>query len=350
MTSNIIMMNKREIFYALLAISICFAGLPACTKVGDTRTHALVFKPSASNTQASATKTVTGGGFDLSTSATMEVDGQAFMVYATYRQGSSDINVFNSQPQTVTYSTAGGTDEELRWIYYSPAENWIPYSNYKFRAIYPSGANVQSSSTSDRVLVDYRTGVIGAPDNYDLTVAYAERLPSTGGYGAVALNFKHALSAISIKVKYKDLITGNDKLTGLYIKGLIQAATLYYSGTTATDVIDWTHHQGINAKDKLYEWTATGTDAVFFDKDTKAAAFGGKYIFAAPQTISANQAAVYFTTEAGGTAINHGYLPAITWEAGKQYDYILSVSDSSVDIAVTVKPWTIKESGTEVSI
>lgn len=342
--------NMSKLLATTAMVAVLFV---SCRK--EENQHFLSFSASTPiPEEASTTKTVTGEGYTLADNTTMKVVGQTFKVYATYHQGSADLNVFSEQPQTVTYNTSlGGSTEAYYWRYYTNGtwEYWKPMSTYKFRAVYPGDkANLESGSTSSRVMLDYKTGVTGAPDNYDLTVAYTERTPVTEGYGAVPLTFNHALAAVSVKVRYNDAVssTASDKLMALYFRNLIQSATLFFPSSDGSKTIDWSNNQGINYTDKLYSWS--NTDGISFTNSTLASAFGGKYIFVIPQTIGSKQAAIYFQTQESGTIVNLGYLPAITWEPGKIYDYTLLISASSIEVVVTIKTWTKFESENDITI
>ena len=87
------------------------------------------------------------------------------------------------------YDYTGGADKV----------KWLRSDYYRFRAFYPYSliSKVNSSSNAEILALDYSL----KEDDSDLMVAYTTRFPAGGGVGPVALEFKHALSALQFVVK-----------------------------------------------------------------------------------------------------------------------------------------------------
>lgn len=329
--------------------------------------HAIDFSAVA---QAPVSKASYDTGFDLLYDSGIRKEGQKIAVYGTYTSGTAQVPIFRERKQVLTYEggdTQAGQDKD-QWIYKDINGNqywayWIPNTTYQFRAVYPylpalEESSVQNEpyirpiSTAERIIVHYKTGVDGAPHNFDLCVAHSERTTSgLDAYNPVPLKFSHALSALTVKVKYNDNVSADlsDKLTSCYFTDMIQAASMFYPKDPAKpDEIDWSEAASVNTDDKLYSWeSSTGLE---FTNTKEASVYDGRYIFVIPQSIPAGQAQFHFTTASGNDVVSRCYLPAITWEPGKIYNYTFKITDAGVDVVVTIKPWEVINSDISIIV
>ena len=102
-------------------------------------------------------------------------------------------NVFVSQPTTVECKKVG---ETFTWDYTegnaSNLRYWYNSGTYKFRAVFPITANVQSTTNSEELVVYYSMH----DDNYDLMVASEEVDATNRASAQVPLVFHHACAAL----------------------------------------------------------------------------------------------------------------------------------------------------------
>lgn len=285
-----------------------------------------------------------GAGSELMYAADMQ--GMSIGLYGAYETGD---NIFEAQPENLYYQ--GGN-----WVY-APLKPWNRIMDHEFRAFHPydpTGTDrehglsktygIQAMSDAGKLVLNYFTQT----NKFDLMVARATRNPSADAEGVskVTLNFKHTLAALQFEVKYAT--HENDYLTSAHIDGIFDSGTLYYGMQFVGDTeesINWI--LPVATSDDLYEWTGS----VLFNDTTVASPFeGDKVIFVIPQTIAANQASFEFTTQEAGSAVQHAYLPAITWEPGKKYVYTMTVRGAELDVKVTIKPWDEKKSNVDIYI
>ena len=73
-------------------------------------------------------------------------------------------------------------------------------------------------------------------------------------------------------------------------------------------------------------------------------------VFAIPQEITAKSTAFHFLTESGLDNHHIAYIPAITWEPGKVYTYTITLSGSSISVAVSIKEWQNISSNVDIQV
>lgn len=345
--------NIKILAFALFALSAC--GKQAAVQPDVPMSFSAVPRQTEQSSQTRAAADFTGS---------MESDGQQFGVYATR----SGVDVFRNQPQAVTYYSS----DPKGWFYYvhtsyesdpTQYETWNRGSTYKFRAWFPYSYSPHPTSDSDLVTFD---GFSLFVDNFDLMVAYQERVPATQGTGAVELKFNHALAAVQFEVQYKEGVKPADAVdyvTSAWLSGVCGTGTFAFGRINSTDAVD--NMQWIVSSPgsrKLHEWTPTSAkdkpfrvvgSATAPAANVYAGSDGNGYVFAIPQSIGSD-AAFNFTTEASGDAVFSakllgGTLPT-RWECGKKYTYTISVSASDIEVNVSIKPWEELSSGWDVFI
>ena len=334
----------RKFWYILVGGILFAIGCSKSPEQSEETIRELNFSSQITDSADSATTNAPesrGTGGTLVTNGGLKNEGNAFVVYSTYSLGGLSSQTFDNQPQTVTYTSGAWT--------YSEKKIWVNSAKYKFRAYYPAVAEILSSSSNpDLLTLEYNI----ARDNFDLMVAYAERQPSVDpeGYGVVTMPFKHALSALRFEIKYDPLSIApgtTDKITKAYLQNLCVVGLLTFNGSPSNYQMNWS--KSYSDAEQRYLWEGSKIFGVG-DANKISVYDNDNIVFAIPQEITAKITAFHFFTESGLDNHHIAYIPAITWEPGKVYTYTITLSGSSISVAVSIKEWQNISSNVDIQV
>ena len=247
-------------------------------------------------------------------------------VWASLNTGAGWKKVFND-PSIVLENESGN------WTY-NGDKYWNRDANYRFMALYPVDADVQSASSDvDQIKVNY------TDNTQDLMVA-ATQLRGAGAT-TVDLAFLHTCSAV--RVFFVDPDRGTQdvryKITNLEIQGLYMAGTLTNNQLTFTWAPSGNRTSG-------YSWPETPGSS--WNVPASYTAFT-PWLFFIPQSLTDNSA-LSFTYEVnmgdGGTQLLPATLPInrynnsdIVWESGKMYTYYIKIRPKAIEMTVEWTDW-----------
>lgn len=310
-------------------------------------------------------ETRSGGSTLIGNADDLNVDGAEIAVYG-YHGGNADFSgttpVFETDGAKRVYYRSSGNAGDSYWDYdYAAGTDkvkWVRSDRYRFRAIYPYSLlpYVNMSSSAEILSVDYSL----IRDDADLMVAYATRYPSedTEGVGPVELKFSHALSALRFILKSD---VADENVTDFYLTGLHQTGGLVYTSKDADDLrgeqsLYWI--PSVSDYDtKVHHWTGTksisgNSGTVVYDKSG--------FVFAIPLNgrddkgelivKECPEVRVNFYTDKGGSVLHTAALPTVRWEPGKKYTYTITVKSASLEVLVSIKPWSPIEAGSEIKL
>ena len=334
--------------------NILFSGLTllflvACHKPSEENGVLISF---ASTAQSALVSTKAGAG-ELSTTETMR--SKPFGIYGLYAQdpgSETGTNVFlSTDAVSVSYRTNSWEYDNLAY--------WSINQFYRFRAYHPysgSAFNVLNSSSVDLISIDYKV----ASGNEDLMFAFWKGQANEDViFGRVPMSFAHALAGLSFSIAFKhgpdvdDSRTEN--ITSFAVSGIIPNGAVLYThpdGDFDAATMIWIA-ENYDASTKYYQWTGSkpfyklgAYDATpIFDGEDKV-------VMAIPQSSSGAKGPtkVFFTTSEGGEAVNEITLPPVQWEPGVIYKYTFIVSQSKIDVEITIKDWEPVEINEDIHI
>lgn len=276
-----------------------------------------------------------------STLTELQGEGNGFYVYGGYEDVT---DVFDNTHVTYSSSSWG----------YDPIRYWVKDKNYKLLAyapdmtVTPTLAFGSSSSENDATLSFTDITIDGTTENQnDFVVAKSELITSNGTSDSdIAFNFYHALSMIKITLRngFADGIkvaVSNFNITGIKTQGdfvISGSATLSAGNCGTWSNVDTPESSTITFKDDAGTtldtyWTSEG------DANNKMA-YVNEFIVI-PQTIGT--VSVNFTinvTDSNGNSIvsnkalkiNLPTTPTNSWNVNNRYNYIATISGSSVDL------------------
>ena len=341
------MMRRHFAYTAVLALLLTVA-LAACRREpllipGD----AIRFSVDPTVSVSSA---LTKAGDDPTTEDYLVAHGNAIRVWGDYTTngGTSWTSPFPGTDITCAWAV-GGTPS---WNY-TPVQSWVDNATYRFRAVFPTTADIQTTGTNktggDKLVVQYTL----PGENYDLMVASAPSVPSTDQIGnTLPLSFRHACAAVRF------LFQENDPKTEVlyYIKefqllNLYTQGTLTYTGNSASAGVTTAEWHYDAARTTVYTWSDGGDDAnrwaVPAEKENfDAFPTGYKWFFMIPQPLSVNDGktpSVYIKYQAG-TGVIESTIPlpeTDSFVAGNKYTYVINLIPKETGITLSVEPWDV---------
>ena len=302
----------------------------------------------------------------LQTTCTPKADGtnETVGVWGDYTVNSygQDVIVqeFIATPLTYTSSSGGNST----WEYPGEEKLWMPMSVYNFRACYPQDLMTDLMTQMDATM--FQGGPINTSSlQEDILVAAKQVDTRTANLSeAVRLDMQHIFAAIKFKVKPVDgfVPANSEGVTSCWLQNTNNATDLFspsgylvHSGN-ATPVITWHTYESSTAP--MYKWEHDGVSFQF--ENTLYTSNGGKagneythndgWILIVPQTVKEGTLTFNYTLKNAGSQVFTVNIPAITYEHGKQYTYMLEIRGSEATIKLSIKPWNHLESSYDITI
>ena len=187
---------------------------------------------------------------------------------------------------------------------------------------------------------------------------------STNLSEAVPLDMKHIFASIKFKVKAVDgfVPATGEGVTSCWLQNKTNATNLFspsgylvHSGNASPDI---TWHPYESSAAPMYKWKHQG---VSFDKENTLYTSNNElegeqythnngWLFVVPQTVKEGTLQFCYTLKNSGEQVFPVNIPAITYEEGKQYTYMLEVRGSEVGVKLTIAPWNYLESSHDITI
>lgn len=250
------------------------------------------------------------------------------------------------------------------WNYAGDARYWESQAVYDFRACYPQGLMTELMTQMNATMFQ------GGPINTillqeDILLAAAKVDTRTANLAApVKLNMQHAFAALKFTVQAVDGFTpaADEGVTSCWLQNKQNATDLFspsgylvHSGNSSP-VITWYTYE--SSTTPMYVWKHEG---VGFDKlNTLYAPNGGMegeeytgndgWLLIVPQSVKQETLSFCYTLKNAGSQVFSVDIPAITYEPGKKYTYLLEIRGSEVELKLTIKPWNHIESSYDIII
>lgn len=337
--------------------NILFSGLTllflvACHKPSEENGVLISF---ASTAQSALVSTKAGAGENTVLSTTEKMRSKPFGIYGLYAQdpgSETGTNVFlSTDAVSVSHQTGSWEYDNLAY--------WSINQFYRFRAYHPysgSAFNVLNSSSVDLISIDYKV----ASGTEDLMFAFWKGQANEAVISQrVPMTFVHALAGLSFSIGFKNSpdVDDNrtDNITSFAVSGIIPNGTVLYThpdGDFDAATMIWIA-ENYDASTKYYQWT--GSNAFYkLGAHTATPIFDGpdNVVMAIPQSSSGAKGPtkVFFTTSEGGDAVNEITLPEVQWEPGVIYSYTFIISQSKIDVEITIKDWEPVEINEDIHI
>ena len=279
----------------------------------------------------------------------------------------------NGQSQTyqefvatpLVYGTQEGeTNIPDYWFYTEELRYWMTPSVYDFRACFPQELMTGLMTQMDATM--FQGGPINTSTlQEDILVAAIQIDTRRANLSeAVPLNMQHIFAAIKFKVKAVDGFapaTG-EGVTSCWLQNKTNATNLFspsgylvHSGNASPDI---TWHPYESSAAPMYKWKHKGVS--FNEENTLYTPNNGLegeqythndgWLLIVPQTVKAETLQFCYTLKNAGEQVFSANIPAITYEEGKQYTYILEIRGSQVDVSLKIAEWNHLESSHGITI
>lgn len=241
-----------------------------------------------------------------------------------------DFLVWGGYDDDVTRVFDGTTVYHPNWDYRDGTRYWTEGKTYNFYAVYPTELPTGSTaSVSERGTITVsgfdcsKTGT----DAVDLMTATASRDYDGTNNSAVGLTFQHELARVKfIAVSEGDAIAITDaKLYGISHTGDLNGST-------------WTLDVASSSDSPSFETKSLSIN----DNDTDEHLLFGGDVLLIPQKLT-NAATFVFTYQYDGETGTHSVSSTLStvgnvtvWDAGKSYNYRVSIPQHPVDVTLTV--------------
>ena len=252
------------------------------------------------------------------------------------------------------------------WEYPGEAKFWTSFAVYDFRACYPQ--KLMTTLMTQMGATMFQGGPINTLElQEDILVAAKQVDTRTDNLSEpVRLNMQHIFAAIKFKVK---AVSGFTPATGEGVtscwlqnkktndKNLFSPSGYLVHSGNAVPVITW-HTYESSSEVRMYEWKHEGLDFTFENtlyKDNvgmvgEAYTHNDGWVLVVPQTVKEGTLTFNYTLKNAGEQVFTVNIPAITYEHGKQYTYMLEIRGSEADITLTVKPWNHLDSSYDITL
>ena len=250
------------------------------------------------------------------------------------------------------------------WKYSGELKYWTSFSVYDFRACYPQRLMTTLMTQMDATM--FQGGPINTSTLQEDILVAAKQVDTktTNLLLPVRLNMQHVFAAIKFKVKAVDGFTpaNGEGVTSCWLQNTSNVTNLFspsgylvHSGN-ADPKIEWLPYESSEAP--MYKWEHDGVS--FYYENTLYTPNGGKtgeeythndaWILIVPQTVQEGTLTFNYTLKKAGNQVFSVNIPAITYEHGKQYTYMLEIRGSAATIKLTIKPWNHLDSSYDITI
>ncbi|MBQ8335914.1 MAG: fimbrillin family protein [Bacteroidaceae bacterium] len=250
------------------------------------------------------------------------------------------------------------------WEYSGEPRYWTYQAVYDFRACYPQKLMTSLMTQMDATM--FQGGPINTLElQEDILLAATQVNTRTANLSEpVRLDMRHAFAAIKFKVKAIDGFTPatDEGLTSCWLQNKNNNTNLFspsgylvHSGNTQPD-ITWYPYESTTAP--MYLWRHEGVDFIYENTlyTPNAGLEGEQYthndgwLLVVPQKVNEGTLSFCYTLKNAGGQVFSVDIPAITYEEGKKYTYMLEIKGSEAELKVTIAPWNHIESSYDITI
>ncbi len=304
----------------------------------------------------------------LQTACTPSADGtnETIGVWGDYTltlngQQGNPVQEFIATPLTYVADSEGAS----AWQYPGEDKFWKSLSVYDFRACYPQDVMTTLMTQMDATM--FQGGPINTLElQEDILVAATQVNTRTANLSApVPLDMQHIFAALKFKVKAVDgfVPATGEGVTSCWLQNKGDATDLFspsgylvHSGNAIPEII-W-HPYESSSEVSMYKWEHNGVS--FQTENTLYTANDGKegevythndgWVLVVPQTVKEGTLTFNYTLKNAGDHKFSVNIPAVTYEHGKQYTYVLEIRGSEANITLTIKPWNQLDSSYDITI
>ena len=361
-------MKKLCHTYILLTASLIFAGCAQETDFPVPEPLPASRYPISWNIKQVQTRALVDNSV-LKESCRIKADGtnESIGVWGQYTQDQNEKNrtVQEFVATPLNYGIKESENDALdHWYYPGELRYWQTPSVYDFRACYPQELMTGLMTQMDATM--FQGGPINTSTLQEdiLVAAIQVDTRRTNLSEPVPLDMQHIFAAIKFKVKAVDgfVPATGEGVTSCWLQNKNSATNLFspsgylvHSGNASPDI---TWHPYESSAAPMYKWKHQGVS--FNEENTLYTPNNGLegeqythnngWLLIVPQTVKAETLQFCYTLKNAGEQVFSVNIPAITYEEGKQYTYILEIRGSQVDVSLKIAEWNHLESSHGITI
>lgn len=225
---------------------------------------------------------------------------------------------------------------------YDNTRYWTPQLEHRFCALWPYDTACTFSDNEAVVTINHTAEADGA----DLLYAVASRTPiNDEDYSAVSLNFNHACAAVQFNI-----INASDRevysVSNIYLVGLKNKGAFTFGVDGSAE---WSLDDSVVDQDDYSTYGGrTDLQHLPVDLNQKQSLYTDGAIIVLPQEIVDTDVKIHFeitkqaTDSPEAKEIMLGQIGGSApkkWEAGKRYEYTMTITENSIVSNVKVVPW-----------
>lgn len=239
------------------------------------------------------------------------------------------------------------------WNYPGEARMWQIGGRYDFRACYPQALMTSLMTQMDATIIQggpVNTSVIQT----DMLVAATHVDTRTDVLsGPVNLNMQHVFSALRFKVRAEDGYTppDGDGITSCWLQNTGEGTDLFspsgylvHSGNKDPK-ITWYTYESVSTP--MYRWENIGvgfmTEGILYTSNGTTAGIeytgNNGWLLVVPQTVRQGTLQFCYTLKSSGEQVFSVDIPAITYEHGMRYTYVLVIDGAEVTLKLSIAKW-----------
>lgn len=257
--------------------------------------------------------------------------GEGIKLFGTVSLDGKIIRLFDAEKLYHSSSTG--------WVY-DNTRYWVPQMEHRFCAIWPYNTNCTFSDNNASVSLNHTTSSNGA----DLLYAVATRnLAENEDYSPVPITLHHACAALQFSI-----INASDvevsSVSDIYLVGLQDKGSFTF-GVDGT--ANWTLSDSVVAATDKTTFGGNDLSNLAININKKNSLYEGGAILVLPQEIANKDVKFHLVFKKSNAnpeekTIELGKLGGAAptkWEAGKRYEYTLTVTENKIVSNVNIVPW-----------
>lgn len=273
------------------------------------------------------------------------------------------IEIFNAEP--LTYGEkAQDTNPYNDWNYPGETRYWNSGMLYDFRACFPQ--DLMTSLMTQMDATNFQGPINTKNTQDDILVGATQVNTQTSPPNVVDIELQHIFAAIRFQVKAAEGYTpsGDEGVVACWLQNqgttddlFSLAGYLLHTGNE-TPEIHWTPYSSVF--EELYRWEyPTGINfnyephSLYVPNGTNVGELytrNDSWIMVIPQTVKDGSLKFFYKMKHTADKVFSVTIPAITYQPGVQYNYILEIRGASATISLTIQDWNKLDASHDVEL
>ena len=260
----------------------------------------------------------------------LQSDANGLKLYASYTLDGTPHQLLDAEKLFFSNNT---------WNY-TNTRYWVTGLSYSFCVVYPF--STPCSYNNGKITI---ANYAGSPTGADLLYAsYSRDLTNSEDYSPVPLRFNHACAALQFNIINASNVTVY-QVSDIYLVGLRNSGTFTFGADVAAE---WELGSSVVAANDKITFGGTNLQNLPININLKQPLYSGGAILVLPQDIADTNVTFHVAIKRQGSANSEektillgqiGGSAPVKWEAGKKYEYTMTIKENEIVSNVSVIPW-----------